>query len=112
MYHTSELFIFLENRSGPLCIGYIIKTKSDWSFQNKKHLLQWTDASSFMYHRGRLASGYFRGKIFHSRQSKVDLWIQEFSDQQMTLFMTAIFPQLGASQLHSISSQLPEHNPG
>jgi len=49
---------------------------------------------------------------FKTRLATMKSWIQEFSDQQMTLFMTAIFPHLGASQLHSISSQLPEHNPG
>ena len=49
---------------------------------------------------------------FKRRLETLKSWIEEFSDDQRTLLISSIFPHLGASQLHFLSSQLPEHNPG
>ena len=49
---------------------------------------------------------------FRKRLSVMMDWVEEFSDDQMTLLVSALSPHLGASQLHFLSSQLPEHNPG
>ena len=49
---------------------------------------------------------------FRRRLETIRSWVSEFSDSQLTLLVSTLFPQLGASQLHFLSSQLPEHNPG
>ena len=49
---------------------------------------------------------------FKRRLETIMSWVTEFSDSQKTLLVSALFPQLGSSQLHFISSQLPEHSPG
>ena len=49
---------------------------------------------------------------FRKRLETMMGWMSEFSDDQMTLVVSALTPHLGASQLHFLSSQLPEHSPG
>ena len=49
---------------------------------------------------------------FKRRLEVIKSWISDFSDTQLTLLISGIFPNLGASQLHFLSSQLPDHNPG
>jgi hypothetical protein len=49
---------------------------------------------------------------FKRRLEVIKSWMSDFSDTQLTLLISGIFPSLGSSQLHFLSSQLPDHNPG
>ena len=49
---------------------------------------------------------------FKRRLETIRSWASEFSDSQLTALVSTVFPLLGAPQLHFLSSQLPEHNPG
>ena len=44
---------------------------------------------------------------FRRRLETIRQWVGEFSDRQMTVLVAALFPHLGAAQLHFLSSQLP-----
>ena len=49
---------------------------------------------------------------FKRRLETIRSWVTEFSDSQLTALVSTVLPLLGAPQLHQISLQLPEHNPG
>ena len=49
---------------------------------------------------------------FKRRLETIRTWVTEFSDSQLTALVSTVLPLLGAPQLHQISLQLPEHNPG
>jgi len=49
---------------------------------------------------------------FKRRLEVIKSWMSDFSDTQLTLLISGIFPSLGSSQLHFLSSQLPDQNPG
>lgn len=49
---------------------------------------------------------------FKRRLETIRGWLAEFSEAQLTALVSTVLPLLGAPQLHYLSSQLPEHNPG
>ena len=49
---------------------------------------------------------------FKRRLETIRGWVSEFSEAQLTALVSTVLPLLGAPQLHYLSSQLPEHNPG
>ena len=49
---------------------------------------------------------------FKRRLETILSWVTDFSSDQKTVLISALFPHLGSSQLHFISSQVPDQNPG
>ena len=62
--------------------------------------------------RPKVQSSTLEPQEFKRRLETIRSWASEFSDSQLTALISTVFPLLGAPQLHFLSSQLPEHNPG
>lgn len=87
-----------------------VKSADQWKFNSLPHLKKKSHKETEESPTHKVPQ--VEAGVFRRRLDILQSWMEEFSDSQQTALVSTIFPYLGGSQLHYISSQLPGSTSG